>query len=358
MLAWMPFLAAAWAEDAPAPAPSTAPTPAPSEAAAAPAPEATPVVSSAPSFVVFPVRAVNLSPGDVAAADALLRGHVAEVATEPLLSLDLTRGALTAGADDRALQDACARLSCGRWASVDLVQLGQDIYVTGILHDADGSILHRVDVVAPDVTALNASLHRVAEALVRRLPYAAITSSHGYTPTGTATPAVATPPAPGAAPDAPRPEKKRSVDSVQGFKIGTMFPLDARFGGALSLAYTGRWEKKERFLELSAGFALPLDDARAYVNASYLNVGYDFIFPTSEKIAFYAGAGGGPELVFYGDYGGLGVSVYGQGGVMYRRSGGLHLYGQVRLGVDMFSDLFTTGLYADGISAIEVGVGF
>lgn len=347
MLPWLPLIVAvAFAEDMAPPPAAPPPASEPPKLVTAPAP---------PPVVLFPVRAVNLAAGDVAAADALLRDHLGEIGAT-LLPMDATRLAMGTTADDHALLEACGRLACERWATVDLVRLGDEIYVTAILRDRAGAVLHRVDVTAPDVNALNHSLHRVAEAVVRRVPYSA-TTGHGYTPVTTSS---APPPGTGTAasrtPVPARPEQPEH-ESVQGFKFAWWHPLDARFGGALAIAYVGRWEREEDFIELDAGFSLPLSANGPYFNVLYAQVGYNRLLAATEKRAFYAGGGAGPGLIWYDVYGGPGITAYGQGGVMMKRKG-LRLYGQVRLAADLYYSLWDEGTYGNLVAGLETGVGF
>lgn len=353
MLAWLPLIVAvAVADDSTTPPPATPPAP-PAEPASEP-PKLV-IAPAPPPVLLFPARAVNLPPGDVAAADALLRDHLGEIGAR-LVPMDATRLAMGTTSDDHALLEACGRLACERWATVDLVRLGDEIYVTAILRDRTGAVLHRVDVTAPDVHALNNSLHRVAEALVRRVPYTA-TTGHGYTPVGTAQastqPSSSGAPSPG--PKA-RPESKRG-ENVQGFKFGWWHPLDARFGGALAVTYVGRWERGDHFFELDAGTSIPLDSYGPYFNVLYAQAGYNRFLSATDERAFYVGGGGGPGLIWYGDYGGPGVTAYGQGGVTWKRKG-IRVYGQARLGADLYRSLWDSGTYGNLVAGLETGVGF
>jgi len=86
-------------------------------------------------FLVFPVRAVNLDPAEVAAADAILRLTVTHALGSPLASL----ATVPTSVDDAALQADCAARRCERYLVVDVVRIGGPIFVTMALRDATGN---------------------------------------------------------------------------------------------------------------------------------------------------------------------------------------------------------------------------
>lgn len=331
MLVWM--AAALAAEDATAAAPAAAATPAEvAPAGAAPAgatpAEATPSGSEG-SLVLFPLRAVNLPDADVAAAEALLRAHFAEVSSRPLLSAEATLPALGAQSTDAALSEACGRLACAEFVTLDLVRLGEEVYVTAVAHAPDGAPLHRVDVVAPGVPALNGALHRIADALTRRVPFEAATFAHGYVP-------VDAPEAAG------RPVGVRP--SVwQGFRTGAWVPAASGAGPALTVAWDGRWERGAWFLHADTGVALPTDTA-APTGGVFVDVGLSRYLSFADGRTLYVGAGLGPRLAAYGSgTGGVGLGAYGEAGIQASLAPAVRAYAEVRGGIDTFT-VFDAGI--------------
>ncbi|MFN7144595.1 MAG: hypothetical protein ACK4YP_12525, partial [Myxococcota bacterium] len=342
---------------APAPAPSDPPSaaPAPAEpppAAPAPAAPAAPVLlSEAPSTtVLFPIRAANLGPSEVRAAEILFRRRYEAAIGRSTVDESRVAGAVAA-ADDNGLFAACQALGCTRWITVDLVRLDKEVFVIAIERDGAGAVLQRIETEAPALDALPGIFDRVARALAARVPLEQIPAPRAPTAAAPATAA----PAATAEPPAAAPDERRAENAV-GFKFGLHGPLWPDFQIALSHAFVYRREVRDRFFEINAGFTAPLglSDQRAW-GMVYAEVGLFHVFPSTSGAAWYAGGGFGPRIGGYDDLG-FGAGVYGAGGVMMGRNGSSRVYAQIKLGGDAFTSVIEP--YVVSYAGLEAGVGF
>jgi hypothetical protein len=338
MLATLMFAGAVYAQEAPAP--------------------------EAQVWVVFPARAVNLAGDEVVAADALFRLRMGDAVGAPLVGPAETRAAMGAGTDDAALQKACATLSCTRWATLDLIKLGTDIYVTAMLRDGKGAQVYRVDVVANGMGQLDENLDRISRALVEQVPYDKVPAKKTYTPLATPAPQpeapMAVPVSPPAGVAAAPPVVYVDGDggskprSVHGGRVGAWMPFSA--SAALSMAYVARWEHPGHFYEFDAGFVYPVGLDR--FGGLYADLGVSKLL-SAGAARFYFGGGGGPRpYIAYGSDAGFGGGLYGQAGVTNGSEAKTRLYAQLRLGVDVFNNVNFGGYYGDGYAGLEAGIGF
>lgn len=351
------------APDAPAPdAPEAPPTPSPADgpspadappapAPAAPASSPAPVLQSeAPSTtVLFPVRAANLGPSEVRAAEILFRRRYEAAIGRATVDEARVTGAISA-ADDQGLFAACKALGCTRWITLDLVRLDKEVFVIAIERDGTGAVLQRIETEAPALDALPATFDRVARALAARVPLEQIPAPR--TPTASA-PTAAAPAATAEAPEAP--SEKRAENAV-GFKFGLHGPLWPDFQIALTHAFVYRREVKDRFFEINAGFTAPLglSDQRGW-GMVYAEVGLFHVFPSTSSAAWYAGGGFGPRIGGYDDLG-FGAGVYAVGGLLTGRNGSSRVFAQIKLGGDAFTSVIEP--YVVSYAGLEAGVGF
>ncbi len=360
MFALLLLSALASAQDAPAAPPTAVPAattpavpapavPATTPAVPAPAPtEAAPVLSSYVPTVVFPARAANLTTAEVRAAEILFRRRYEMAAGQAPADEERVRAAITFS-DDQGLQAACLSLACTRWITLDLVRLDKEIYVTVIERDAAAVVTQRLESVANGLDALPGTFDRIARALAARVPLESVPASR--LPVSSSSPTASTAPTPSTA----APRRPRST-SLPGFKLGVLGPLWPGFGLSLTNTFTWRQEKKDRFLEVAAGFTVPMGlTADRTFGMAFAEVGLSHIFPSKGGTAFYAGGGGGPRIGGYDDFG-FGAGVYGQGGLMLGRMTNSRVYLQLKLGGDIFAGYINP--YVVSYAGIEAGVGF
>jgi hypothetical protein len=186
----------------------------------------------------------------------------------------------------------------------------------------------------------------VARAVATRAPLDSIPAARVPTVVATGTPPTVAPP----------PARKRETESVAGFKFGIHAPLWPNFQVALSHAFTWRRERKNSFLELNAGFTVPLglSDDRTW-GMAFFEVGMAHIFNTKSNTAFYAGGGLGPRAGGYDDTG-VGLGVFGEGGVLFGRPSSSRAFAQLKIGGDIFTGF--SDPYVVSYAGIEAGVGF
>ena len=326
--------------------PAPAPTPAPAPATTT---EPVPVLkqANAPKTILFPARAANLGPAEVRAVEILFRRRFEEVVVDPTFPEETVAAAVAASTtDDKGLLGACTALACSSWITIDLVRLDKEIFITVLERDATAAVVQKVETTVMGLDALPGAIDRVARAVASRQPLDAIPVAR--------VPVVvdaATPPTVG-----PRPTRKRETESVAGFKFGVHGPLWPNFQIALSHAFTWRRERKNSFFELDAGFTVPLglSDDRTW-GMAFFEVGMAHIFNTKGNIAFYAGGGLGPRAGGYDDTG-IGLGVFGEGGVLFGRPSSSRAFVQAKLGGDVFTGFVEP--YIVSYAGIEAGVGF
>ncbi|MFZ5480390.1 MAG: hypothetical protein ACOZNI_26740 [Myxococcota bacterium] len=322
-------------------------------------------------WVVFPTRAVNLGPDEVQAADALFRLRLSAATQATPLGLPETRAAMTAGTDDAALLKACAALNCTRWATLDLIRLGGELYVTAMLRDDKGAQVWRVDVVADGIPQLDQNLDRISRALVERVPYEKVPAKQAYVPVDSGPPVspstfaepddgVAIPPPPvttgaAAAPPVVYVSGDRA-NAFHGVRMGTWVPVGTGASTAISVAYDVRWERAGSFTEFDAGFIYPI--GLDTFGGLYANLGWSKLVPAG-KVRFYFGGGGGPRpLVVYGANTGFGGGAFAQVGLSANPNRRLAAFTQLRAGADVFNDLNFGGYYAAAYMGADAGIGF
>jgi hypothetical protein len=348
--------ALAFAQD-PAPATSAAPaTPAPpaepvpviQQDATAPAPVVT--EEAPPTAILFPVRVVNIGAMEARAAEILFRRRYEAATGQHAFPEDSVRSAVTV-ADDIGLYAACQALGCKTWITIDLVRLDKEIFVTITERDAAAVVTQRIESVASGLDTLPALFDRAARALaahvpIERVPAAVSRSSESGAPTGVRDTSAVT-----------QRGAKPGVNSLSGFKLGVLGPFWPNFGASLTHTFTWRRETEDRFFELDAGVTFPLgiSDARTFAMV-FLEVGLSHIFPSKGSTAFYAGGGFGPRAGGYDNFG-VGVGIYGQGGILFGRNAAVQPYLQLKVG----GDAFTASLaqpYIISYGGLEAGVGF
>ncbi|MDP2311579.1 MAG: hypothetical protein Q8P41_01635 [Pseudomonadota bacterium] len=359
MLPLLLLASLASAQDTP-PAPPAAP-PAPSDAPAAPpaevlavpagAPGATdpaPVLVSYTPTVLFPIRAANLGIAEVRAAEVLFRRRYEVASGQVPFDEERVRAAITAS-DDKGLYAACQVLACTRWITIDLVRLDKEIFVTAIERDGAALVTQRIETVAASLDALPSTFDRLARALATRTPIEKIPAAQA--------PPASTASAPTTEPTtAPSKPARRGPVSLPGFKFGVLGALWPGFGLSLTHAFNWRLENKDKFFELSTGFTFPLElTADRTFGMVFAEVGLSHIFPSTGGTAFYAGGGFGPRIGGYDDTG-IGVGVYGQGGVMFGRLSNTRAYLQLKLGGDAFTGYVEP--YVISYAGMETGVAF
>ncbi len=338
MFSLLLFIAFAFAQEAPASPSPTAP-----EVLAVPVEDA-PTLSTYAPTVVFPIRAANLEAVEVRAAEVLFRRRYEEATKQATADESRVRAAIGAS-DDRGLHAACVALACTRWITIDLVRLDKEIFVTAIERDGAAVVTQRVEVVASGLDALPDTFTRVARALADRVPIERI-------PAAPSAPPVATSGAPSPTPPPP----PRTTESLPGFKFGVHGPLFPGFGLSLSHAFNWRWEKKDKFYEMSAGFTAPLGISGAETfGMIFAEFGLSHVFTSKGSTALYAGGGLGPRIGGYADLG-FGVGLHGQAGVMFGRQSSNRAYLQLRLGGDAFTGWVRP--YVVSYAGVETGVSF
>lgn len=342
MLALSIFALAAAAEpDSATPAETeTAPTSAPADGAPL----------RAATTALFPIRAVNLSPAEVRAAEILFRRRFELATRGPTLPEPAVQTAVSAS-DHDGLLAACDTLGCTRWVTVDLVRLDREIFVIAIEHDATGGVLQRVETSAVGLDALGRTLDRVARALVRDLPLAEVVEDPSFAAPPASTPVASAVPVPTS-----RPRATAADRDTLGFKMGLHGPLWPNFQLALSTTFTYRQNIQANFFEGNVGFTLPLglSDDRAW-GMLFAEVGLFHHFLEREGLALYAGGGLGPRIGGYDDLG-FGVGVYGATGAAFGPRNRAHAYTHLKVGGDAFTSLYSP--YVVGYAGLEAGVGF
>jgi len=348
MFALLLLSALAFAQDAPATTPPATTPPAAATPPAAPAAEPAPVLNSYVPTVVFPARAANLTAAEVRAAEILFRRRLETAAGQAPADEERVRAAITFS-DDQGLHAACLALACTRWITLDLVRLDTEIYVTVIERDAAAVVTQRFETVAAGLDALPGTFDRITRALTARVPLESVPASR--LPVSS----TASGPAPAPTPSTAAPRRPRST-SLPGFKIGVLGPLWPGFGLSLTNTFTWRQEKKDQFLEVAAGFNVPMNltDDRTF-GMAFAEFGLSHIFPSKGGTAFYAGGGLGPRVGGYDDFG-IGAGVYGQGGIMLGRLTNSRTYVQLKLGGDLFNGYITP--YVVSYAGVEAGIGF
>lgn len=374
MLLLLLSLTLAAAQDTPAPtapdapaAPASPPLAIPVDAppAATPPAEPSPELISYSPTVLFPIRAVNLGPTEVRAAEVMFRRRY-EAATGQSLADEARVQSAIVASDDQGLHAACLTLTCTRWITIDLVRLDTEVFVTAIERDGTAAITQRVELVANGIDALPLTFDRIARALAGRVPIERIPASRGVPsaqPTTAATPAAAptsgTAPAPAGGSRVPPAPHRPGVVNVSGFKFGVLGPIFPGFGASLTHAFNWRRESARSFFELTGGFTAPLalttnPNARTFAMI-FAEVGVSHVFPSKSGTALYAGGGLGPRIGGYDDSG-FGGGVYGQAGILFGRLTSSRVYLQAKVGGDVFTGW--TEPYVVSYAGLETGVGF
>jgi hypothetical protein len=285
--------------------------------------------------VVFPVRAVNLTPTEVAAAEAVFRAAYERTRGEAIYPLEHTLAVAPAGADDSTLLAACQQVACGRWVTVSLVRLGEEIVVRVTSHDASGTVIDDFDARAADLDDLYPLFDRLARSLVAGLPFDRTITRHNVTARET------------------RPENRVALEAVPGFKVGWWRPFDSGSSSAAMGAFAIRWERERSFLELDAGLVLPFVGASLDAfGGVFADLGWGAFMQEGDS-ALYVSAGVGPRIMSWAGDGPIGLGAYASLGGVTGRTSRARSTIQVRLGVDV-----NGASRAWPYVGVEVGIGF
>ena len=287
-----------------------------------------PAAGSSP--VVFPFRAVNLSAGEVLAAETLFRGWFERATGAPVYS-DAASHALAAGSpDDAALLAACKSVSCQRYVVVELVRLDSNIIVRVVDHDASGAIRNDLDATADNLNDLHPLFDRVSRSLVAGSPIDASITRHNVLASET------------------HPENRLATEKLVGFRFG--MAVDDHGNTGLNTGFDMRWEMDHAYVEFDAAVVLPTGGE---FMGLLVDIGGGYI-PMDAQFSPYVGVGGGPRIFDYDGEGGVGLGAYAQAGAMFARASSFRPYVEVRAGADMVGD----PMIAHPNVGVYAGIGF
>ncbi len=266
--------------------------------------------------VVFPIRAVHLTPEEAEAAESVFRAAYERSRGGPIYPIEHTIPLAPPGADDSALLSGCRRVSCGRWVTLSLVRLGEEIVVRTTSHDAAGNLVDDFDTRATDLDDLYPVFDRLTRSLVAGLPLDRTVTRHNVTERET------------------RLEHRVALEALAGFKVAWWRPFDSGTTSAVVGAFEIRWERERTFLEADAGAALPLlGDSLDGYGGVYADLGCG-VFLQGGDASLYVSGGVGPRLMSWAGEGPIGIGAYATFGGVVGRTSRARSYLQVRGGVD------------------------
>ena len=294
--------------------------------------------------VIFPLRAVNLAADEVEKDEVGFRSAWSKRSARTMEPWSTMVAAMT-GAEDTELAATCARLQCAEWVTVDLVGLGDEVFLTAVLKSPNGEEQQRVELTSP-LADLGANLDRAAMALAWRIPFDQTGGGAASRPSAASSPSTVAAPAPSSAIPEPAPPRAAARATTaaapvtkermrQGMLVGVRLPTNGYSSASVSTAWAARIPARHFDLDVSAGVAAPGDLASGYVLA-YFDVGLLRNIPVG-PVDLYTGGGVGPRIGAAAVDSGIGLGAYALFGIAGPRDG----LGQLRLQARLAAD----GLY-------------
>ena len=294
--------------------------------------------AQAADVAVFPVTAINLSPGEAEAIGTLVAQAYGRVAGVEVLLPQVTGAARTEG---RSLAETAAVLGVREYlelAAIGLLSTGrrtsdERIILEASRHQADGTVIYKAEMAAMSLGDLEVVADRLARSLYEKKAPAATLGIHSVSGKEGA------------------PENRTFVEKVIGMKTSAAFPFaqGQRYDPMIAFGFDSRLEAKNYFLEFGAGLVVPTDSSTQAVGYGgvYGELGGSY-YLSDDSVSPYVGGGVLPRLIFGGGANGANMALYGQMGLMFARESSTRLYADVRVAQNIVPLHRDVGGYADG----------
>jgi hypothetical protein len=280
----------------------------------------------AADIAFFPVESATLAPDDALAIGELLAQSYASASGQAVLAPSRIT------VDGRPPATIASSLGVTEYVRTDAVRVGDRIVLHSVRYQSDGTAIYQVKLVAEQIEDMIAVSERIAKALFHRVDDELVRTRHNVT-LGEA-----------------RPESRRWVEKITGFKTGVHVPFakGAEFSASISLNFNMRLEMDRYFLEYGAGIIVPtktqdygyesMCDDQGCVDAvpnegRIGGLAAEFsgnLFLTDDNIAPYAGIGLSPRVIFSSEDL-ANMCPFVQFGLMFPRDSSTRLYAHARL---------------------------
>lgn len=270
-------------------------------------------LSAFADVAVFPVRAINLSPGDADAIATLVGRAYGRASSQEVFELERSRKAVGPEGD---LVKAAQSLGATELIELSAIGLGADqeggkILLSAQLRDASGQRIYLAEITAANLGDVEVASTRLSRALVRRVSPEQTRTQSSVTQSESRLPS------------------RLSSEKILGFKTSLTAPVggDVHLSMMGSLLFDVRLESQHYFLEFGGGFAIPTGESQGYGGlVSELGGSY---YLSDGNVTPYVGGGIEPRLMFNASP--VNFAPYVQAGLMFPRDSATRLYVDFRV---------------------------
>jgi hypothetical protein len=313
----------------------------------------------AASVVVLPVRAVNLEPGEAAAIGTLLAQSYARLSGQEVLGPDITpakEGSPSAAAPVQGASETIECTAVGLMRNVVVVATGHrgaaglegndsKIILQAVRRGPGGETIYAAELVALGMADIDDVTKRLAAALFEKRPAQETRTLDTVTRFEGA------------------PTNRTFTRKVFGVRTAAIVPVATgiSYQPTVALAFDGRLESRNYFLEFGAGFTAPASsrhDAES-LGSLFAEIGASY-FLANDTVSPYIGAGVSPRILLANESG-VSLAPYLQLGLMFPRESTSRLYVDLRAaqnvlpigrGDDSGRDVYPTEL------GLQAGIGW